>query len=65
MLLRHQPFFQRAVRDCVSSAKNTTWRGGGRAEVELAERIVAFAGYQKDHRDLEGTALINTLYVQT
>jgi hypothetical protein len=48
-----------------SSAKNKTWRGGGRVEVALRPGIVAFAGYQKDHRDLEGSALIETLYLQT
>lgn len=58
-------FFNRLSETASSSAKNTTWRGGGRAEVALNERIVAFAGYQKDHRDLEGSALVNTLFLQT
>ena len=58
-------FFNGLSDTASSSAKNTTWRGGGRAEVTLSDRVVAFAGYQKDHRDLEGSALINTLYLQT
>lgn len=58
-------FFDGLSETASSSAKNTMWRGGGRAEVALSESIVAFAGYQKDHRDLEGSALINTLYAQT
>ena len=58
-------FFNGLSETASSSAKNKTWRGGGRAEVALTESIVAFAGYQKDHRDLEGSALINTLYLQT
>ena len=58
-------FFNGLSDTASSSAKNTTWRGGGRAEVTLYEGIVGFAGYQKEHRDLEGTALINTLFLQT
>jgi hypothetical protein len=54
------------MSDAASSrAKNTTWRGGARVEVALIEHLTAFAGYQKEHRDLEGSALIDTLYLQT
>ena len=48
-----------------SKAKNTTWRGGARAEVAVRDGIDAFAGYQKEHRDLEGSALIDTIFLQT
>jgi hypothetical protein len=58
-------FFNGLSDTAASSAKNTTWRGGGRAEMALTETIVAFAGIQKDHRDLEGSALINALFLQT
>jgi hypothetical protein len=58
-------FFNGVSESASSSAKNTTWRGGARGEVALNDRVVAFAGYQKDHRELEGSALINTLYLQT
>ncbi|MEK6374904.1 MAG: hypothetical protein AABO58_19690 [Acidobacteriota bacterium] len=58
-------FFNGLSDTASSSAKNTTWRGGGRVEVALTEGIVAFAGVQKDHRDLEGSALIDTLFLQT
>ncbi|HUF67213.1 MAG TPA: hypothetical protein VMM79_01080 [Longimicrobiales bacterium] len=58
-------FFNGLSETGSSSAKNTTWRGAGRAEVALTEHIAAFAGYRKEHRDLEGTALINTLFLQT
>src|ERR1051325_9372037 len=58
-------FFNGLSESATSSAKNTTWRGGGRAEVALSETITAFAGYQTEHRDLQGSALINTLYLQT
>jgi hypothetical protein len=58
-------FFDGLSTNASSSAKNTTWRGGGRAEFALTDAIVAFAGYQKEHRDLEGSALIDTLFLQT
>jgi hypothetical protein len=58
-------FFNGLTETASSSAKNTTWRGGARAEVVLLEHVVAFAGYRKEHRDLEGSALIDTLYLQT
>jgi hypothetical protein len=44
--------------------KNTTWRGSGRAEVVLAPGIDFVGGYQREHRELDGSSLINTLYLQ-
>jgi hypothetical protein len=58
-------FFNGLTDTASSNAKNTTWRGGGRAEVSLTDFIVAFAGIETEHRDLQGTALINSLYRQT
>jgi hypothetical protein len=58
-------FFNGLSDTATSSAKNTTWRGGGRAEFTVSDGLVAFASYQREHRDLEGSALINTLYLQT
>src|SRR5581483_6364933 len=46
-------------------AKNTTWRGGARAEVNIKEGIDFIAGWQRDHRELDGTALISDIYLQT
>src|SRR4029077_5380102 len=46
-------------------AKNTTWRGGGRAEVVVTDKVDFFAGAQREHRELEGAALINDLFLQT
>lgn len=45
--------------------RNTTWRGGVRGEVTVAPGIDAFGGYQREHRELDGSSLINTLYIQT
>ena len=58
-------FFTGATEVQTSSAKNTTWRGGARAEVAVADGIDLLAGFQREHRDLDGSALINTLYLQS
>ncbi|MEO8033187.1 MAG: hypothetical protein ABI837_02060, partial [Acidobacteriota bacterium] len=58
-------FFKGLSETASSSARNTTWRGGARTEFVVTDHIVAFAGYQKEHRDLEGSALLDTLYLQT
>jgi hypothetical protein len=46
-------------------AKNTTWRGGARAEVALIDGVDFLAGFQREHRELDGSSLINTLYAQS
>lgn len=58
-------FFTGLTETATSSAKNTTWRGGGRAEVTLAPNIDAVAGFQREHRELNGAALIDTVFLQT
>jgi hypothetical protein len=58
-------FFGALSEQASSSARNTTWRGGLRAEVVLRDGIDGFAGYQKEHRELEGSALIDTIFLQT
>jgi len=58
-------FFNGANELSTSNAKNTTWRGGARAEVSVIDGLDFLAGYQKEHRDLDGEALINTLYLQS
>jgi hypothetical protein len=45
--------------------KNTTWRGTGRAEVEIVDGIDLLANYGREHRELDGASLINTLYMQS
>src|SRR6185369_7646590 len=47
-------FFTGATELETSKAKNTTWRGGARAEVNLTDGIDFLAGYQREHRDLDG-----------
>lgn len=46
-------------------AKNTTWRGGARADVALNDKVDFSAGFRREHRELDGSALIRTLYLQT
>lgn len=46
-------------------SKNTTWRGGARAEVAIKDGVDFIAGWQRDHRQLDGSALISDIYLQT
>jgi hypothetical protein len=48
-----------------SRAHNTTWRGGVKGEVDLSHGINLLAGWQHESRELSGTALINTLFLQS
>lgn len=58
-------FFSGSTISSTGHATNTTWRGGARVETELGEGLDAFAGLQREHRDLDGTALIDTLFLNT
>lgn len=58
-------FFSGLSETATSSAKNTTWRGGGRAEVNLAPNVDFLTGFQREHRELDGVALIDTLFLQS
>ena len=58
-------FYTGLSESASSSAKNKTWRGGGRAEVALAGHVDFLAGVQKEHRELEGSALINDVFLQS
>jgi hypothetical protein len=58
-------FYTGLSESASSNAKNKTWRGGGRAEITLAPNIDLLAGFQKEHRELDGVALIDTLFLQS
>jgi len=58
-------FYTGLSENATSNAKNRTWRGGGRAEVTLAPNVDLLAGFQKEHRELDGAALIDTLFLQS
>lgn len=56
--------FFSGYNDTISShSKNGTWRGGARAEVNIVNDIDFLAGFQREHRSLEGTDLVNALYL--
>jgi hypothetical protein len=58
-------FYTGLTESAASNARNRTWRGGGRAEVALAEHVDFLAGYQSEHRELDGAALINDVFLQS
>jgi hypothetical protein len=58
-------FFTGMSENASSNAKNRTWRGGGRAEVTIAPNVDLLAGFQKEHRELDGVALIDTVFLQS
>jgi len=58
-------FFNGLNESVTSAAKNKTTRGGVRGEFAIADSVDLFAGYQSEHRDLSGTALINSLFLQS
>jgi hypothetical protein len=45
--------------------ENVTWRGGARGEFTVTDGVDVFAGYQTEHRNLTGTALIDSLFLQS
>jgi hypothetical protein len=58
-------FFNALHERSSADARNTTWRGGARAEVELVKNVDLLAGWQRESRELSGSALINTLFLQS
>lgn len=58
-------FFSGLSETATSDAKNKTWRGGGRAEVTLTPNIDFLGGFQTEHREMDGAALIDTLFLQS
>jgi hypothetical protein len=58
-------FFSGLTESATSSAKNNTWRGGGRVEFSLAPNVDLLGGFQREHRELNGVALIDTLFLQS
>jgi len=58
-------FFHGLSDQVNGTSRNTTWRSGARAELSVTDRIDFFANAQREHRSLEGAALINDLFLQT
>lgn len=58
-------FFKGFTENGSARSKNTTWRGGVRGELALGDKAGFTAGFRREHRDLDGSALIRTLYLQS
>src|SRR5262249_7466631 len=58
-------FYNGLTEQATFRARNNTWRGGARGEMALTDHLDLFAGYQKEHRELRGSALIDTLFLQS
>jgi hypothetical protein len=58
-------FFTGISESSTARAKNTTWRGGARAEIVFNDKVDLTAGYRREHRELDGSALIRTIYLQS
>jgi hypothetical protein len=58
-------FFKGLTETSSARANNTTWRGGLRGEMAFGDKVDVTAGYRADHRELDGSALIRTLYLQS
>ena len=58
-------FFSGINQGVSSRVENDRWRGGVRAEVVLTDGIDLLAGYRTEERELEGAALIQTLFLNT
>jgi len=58
-------FFNGLSETSSARAKNTTWRGAARADITFNQMVDATAGYRREHRELDGSALIRTLYLQS
>jgi hypothetical protein len=58
-------FFHGLSEPISSRARNEQWRGHGRVEFEVADGMDLSAGYTQRHRELDGFALISSLFLDT
>src|SRR5688500_3594761 len=58
-------FFSGLNEDIDSRANNTTWRGEGRAEIALRDGIDLIAGYRREHREIDGSAFVTSMFIDT
>jgi hypothetical protein len=58
-------FFTGLDEQVSSRAKNTTWRGGARAEFSVNDKVELFVNAQRESRELDGNALVQSLYLQS
>ena len=58
-------FFTGLSESTTSRSDLTQWKGSARVEVSIVPGLDATAGYVKQHRELEGYELINSLFLGT
>jgi hypothetical protein len=58
-------FFRGLSEPISSRARNEQWRGHGRVEFEIVDGMDISAGYTQRHRELDGFALISSLFLDT
>jgi hypothetical protein len=58
-------FFHGLSEPISSRARNEQWRGHGRVEFEIGDGFDLSAGYMERHRELDGFALISSLFLDT
>jgi hypothetical protein len=58
-------FFTGFSSQGTSSARNLTWRGGGRIESTIYPNVDVDAGFEREHRNLDGSALIYDFFLQS
>ncbi|MFZ5786137.1 MAG: hypothetical protein ACOY3Y_06815 [Acidobacteriota bacterium] len=58
-------FFSGTDETMIGSSDSLNWRGEVRLEADLASWLDVSAGYTSSHRELDGVALVNTLYLDT
>jgi hypothetical protein len=58
-------FFHGLSEPISSRARNEQWSGHGRVEFEIADGLDLSAGYRQRHRELDGFALISSLFLDT
>jgi hypothetical protein len=62
---RLRRFFAGLDQSVASRTDNPSWRGEARVEVDLSQRLRLDMGYEARNRELEGWALISSLYLDT
>lgn len=58
-------FFDGRVEDVSGNASNDSWRGGLRAEYALSNQYMITASATRHHRELEGSSLITTIFIDS
>jgi len=58
-------YFQGLQQNIATSVANAYWRAGGKAEVRILDNLDLMAQYTERHSELDGEAVINSLFLGT